>query len=224
MRIDAALHRAQHSADNTSPYLSDFLAAMLAQPSRCIDATYHDHPFQAGLFKTLVVLTDRERADKLFYAASVKACLKALNNPYPLRLQMLPDSRKAQAYAKEHGYFVSAYFMERRGYFCIALTEDCARLRVLQTVIAVERYRAANNGELPQNLKVLTPRFLASAPEDPFDGYPLRYQRRASDYDVYSIGADMKDDGGLAPKKGIASYDIVIRVRCNDSKSGITSK
>jgi hypothetical protein len=224
LRLDAAVRRAQQTSDHTGPFLGDFLAAMQAQPFRCIDATYRHHPLQAGLYKTFVVLTDRERVDKLFYAASVKASLKALNNPYPLRLQMLPDSRNAQAYAKQHGYFVSAYFMEKRANFCIALTEDCARLRVLQTVIAIERYRIANNRELPQNLKDLTPRFLPSVPEDPFDGYPLKYQRHVSDYAVYSIGADMRDDGGQPRKKGIASYDIVIRLSCNDSKSGITSK
>lgn len=224
VRLDAALHRAQQTTNNSGPYVSDFVAAMRTEPSRCIDRIYRDHPFEAGLFKTAVVLTDRERADKLFYAGSVKECLKALNNAYPLRLQTSPDSRSARAYAKQHGYFVSAYFMEQRANFCIRVAEDCARLRILQAVIAIERYRIANNQEPPHNLKDLTPRFLTSVPEDPFDGYPLRYQRRSSDYALYSIGGDMKDDGGEPPQKGATSYDIVIRVKCNDSKSGITSK
>lgn len=224
LRLDAALAQAQRTTDNTGAYLGDFLAAMQAQPYGCVDSTYRNSPVAAGLYKTVVFIADRERADKLYYAESVKDCLRVLKNGYPLRLQMWPDSEKATVYAERHGYFVSAYFMKMRRKFSVALAEDCARLRVLRTVVAIERYRLANEGGLPQNLKELTPRFLATVPEDPFDGYPLRYlQRPDKAFAVYSVGPNLRDDGGTPPKKGRESYDIVVRIRSQGGKSGFTA-
>jgi hypothetical protein len=41
------------------------------------------------------------------------------------------------------------------------------------------------------------PNFLASLPEDPYDGTPIRYSRQENGYIVYSIGEDLVDNGGL---------------------------
>jgi len=93
--------------------------------------------------------------------------------------------------------------------------ENVARLRVLQTVVAIERYQNANRGELPQTLTELCPRYLTSAPIDPFDGYPLRFRRSPQGYAVYSVGKDMKDNGGEGRKPGqkwVGEFDIVTKV------------
>ncbi len=70
-----------------------------------------------------------------------------------------------------------------------------ATMRTARTGIALERYRLAE-GHYPDSLDALVPRFLSEIPTDPFDGKPLRYQRRGGGYLVYSIGHDRKDDGG----------------------------
>ncbi len=98
----------------------------------------------------------------------------------------------------------------------MAEAENCARLRVVQAAVAIERYRCAEGrGEPPENLNQLCPHFLPTKPEDPLDGYTLRYRRVKPGYVLYSIGKDMKDDGGQARQPGQkwnASYDIVVRV------------
>ncbi len=69
--------------------------------------------------------------------------------------------------------------------------------RTSQTALAVERYRLANRGALPPTLAALVPAQLAAVPLDPFDDQPLRYKRLPKGFVVYSIGADLQDDGGM---------------------------
>jgi hypothetical protein len=67
---------------------------------------------------------------------------------------------------------------------------------------ALERYRLAN-GQFPETLESLTPRFISHPPHDVITGQPYKY-RRADDgqFILYSIGWNEKDDGG-APGKAL---------------------
>lgn len=62
---------------------------------------------------------------------------------------------------------------------------------------ALERYRLAN-GQFPETLEALTPRFISRAPNDVITGQPYKY-RRADDgrFILYSVGWNEKDDGGV---------------------------
>jgi hypothetical protein len=71
-------------------------------------------------------------------------------------------------------------------------------MRVAETALAVERFRAAR-GALPNSLEQLAPGYLAAVPPDPYDSQPLRYKKLPRGFVVYSIGADRKDDGGAEP-------------------------
>ncbi len=65
--------------------------------------------------------------------------------------------------------------------------------------IALERYRLANNGNLPESLADLIPTQLATIPLDPIDRQPVRYKRESdSTFLLYSIGMDSTDSGGLS--------------------------
>jgi hypothetical protein len=88
--------------------------------------------------------------------------------------------------------------------------DHTARIRTTQTAIAIERFRRAHNGEIPTDLNELIPTYMPSLPRDPFDGEPLRFKRRDSGYVVYSIGSDLRDDGGAEadPKKRILAKDV----------------
>lgn len=77
--------------------------------------------------------------------------------------------------------------------------ENAARMRVVQTGLAVERWRVSHAGKLPDSLEQLAPQYLHKVPLDPFDSHPLRYKKLPRGYVVYSIGADQKDDGGAEP-------------------------
>jgi hypothetical protein len=70
-----------------------------------------------------------------------------------------------------------------------------ALLRCAAVGMALERYRLAN-GRWPDDLAALAPKYLAAVPADPFDGRPLHYARHKDVLVVYSVGPDLKDDGG----------------------------
>ena len=74
---------------------------------------------------------------------------------------------------------------------CAQTSVDLARV-----ACSLERYRLAN-GQLPDTLEVLAPKFVAKLPHDVINGQPLKY-RRTDDgqFVLYSVGLNETDDGG----------------------------
>lgn len=70
-----------------------------------------------------------------------------------------------------------------------------ARDRATAVQLAIERYRK-QHGKRPETIEQLTPDFLPEVPVDPFNGEPLRYIAGPEETLVYSVGPNMKDDGG----------------------------
>jgi hypothetical protein len=66
----------------------------------------------------------------------------------------------------------------------------------LVVACALERYRLAK-GALPEKLDALAPEFLAKVPTDVIDGEPLRYRRDGERFKLWSVGWNVKDDGGV---------------------------
>jgi hypothetical protein len=61
---------------------------------------------------------------------------------------------------------------------------------------ALERYRLAN-GQSPETLEALAPKFIAKLPHDVVNGQPLKYRRTEdSQFILYSVGRNETDDGG----------------------------
>lgn len=71
-----------------------------------------------------------------------------------------------------------------------------ANTRNSLVALAVERFRVANNGKLPEDVLAIVPAYIQGVPLDPFDGKLVRYKRTEKGYVVYCIGPDEKDDGG----------------------------
>jgi hypothetical protein len=71
---------------------------------------------------------------------------------------------------------------------------------------ALERYRLAN-GRFPDALSALEPRYIAHLPHDIIGGKPLKYRLNPdSQFVLYSVGWDEKDDGGVPPKTSITRF------------------
>ena len=75
-------------------------------------------------------------------------------------------------------------------YQCLQVLMDSvildAVVQCCRTVFAIERYRIAHEGELPQSLEALVPQFLPAVPIDPFVGKPIVFERKHQrDYKVY---------------------------------------
>jgi hypothetical protein len=67
--------------------------------------------------------------------------------------------------------------------------------RALRAGLAGERYRLAT-GAWPETLDALVPAYLEAVPVDPFDDQPIRHAHIDEGIKVWSIGEDLKDDGG----------------------------
>ncbi len=69
----------------------------------------------------------------------------------------------------------------------------------------------AEKGSYPESLDALVPSHLAVIPDDLFVNKPVRYQRRGKGYLLYSVGPNMKDDGGSDDREK-GHDDIVVLV------------
>jgi hypothetical protein len=58
------------------------------------------------------------------------------------------------------------------------------------------RIHKSRTGAYPENLEALVPGLLTEVPIDPFTGKPLVYRREGQGFIVYSLGSNLKDDGG----------------------------
>ena len=73
------------------------------------------------------------------------------------------------------------------------------QLQATRVILALRAYQLTH-GNLPSDLNTLVPEFLDAVPADDFDGQPLRYapDRKI----VYSVGQNLKDDGGDDSRSG----------------------
>lgn len=80
-------------------------------------------------------------------------------------------------------------------------TKLTAQIRAARAAMAAERFRL-DNGQFPTSLEQLVPSYLEKVPLDPFDQRPLRYRLTGERAVFYSVGEDLKDDGGdVGPRK-----------------------
>ena len=93
--------------------------------------------------------------------------------------------------------------------------DPVVRARASRMAVAVERYRRDHNGSLPQSLSELRPAYVSAIALDPLSGQPLLYRVDADAYSIYSVGINLRDDGGnlRASYRGpVEEADIGVRV------------
>jgi hypothetical protein len=96
---------------------------------------------------------------------------------------------------------------------CVMAAARRDALRELRRLaVAVTAYRI-KKGKFPDRIEELVPDHLAGVPLDPFDGQPLRMKRDGKDLVLYSIGPDLRDDGGAAFDPKSQEGDLVFRLR-----------
>jgi hypothetical protein len=93
-----------------------------------------------------------------------------------------------------------------------AASEADAERLLARTALALAAFKA-KTGAYPDKLDALVPDFLPRVPLDPFSGRPLRLKRDGAGLVVYSVGRDLKDDGGRAAEPGATDGDLVFRLR-----------
>lgn len=83
--------------------------------------------------------------------------------------------------------------------------------RNVSLAFALAAYRRAA-GAYPDTLAALTPKYLAAVPADVFTGKNLIYRPAGVSYELYSVGANGRDEGGRGRDDDPAGDDIRVRV------------
>ena len=68
-------------------------------------------------------------------------------------------------------------------------------------IAAVELYRL-EHGVCPEHLEEISPSMLFAVPKDPFTGENFIYKKDGENFVLYSVGENLKDDGGVALIEG----------------------
>jgi hypothetical protein len=155
-------------------------------------------------------MTANLKEQRQYCVDSFDQVLAARKDPLPGRLKAddLLNTRAMEAKTKE--YSIPTVLLPQFNVATKAEAAGLARLRLAQTAIALERFRAANTNRYPDALTELAPKFLAAVPSDPYDGQPLRYQKAgAGGYLLHCIGPDLKDDNGVR-KVGADDLSFVV--------------
>jgi len=165
---------------------------------------------RASLYIGLLKSTGILRKDRSFYLDVMATNVAAAEAPFPKRLTLAQQANTAAMSPPSKLMIFSRMLLPALSRAMQRDGDHTARIRTAQTATAIERFRRAHSGNLPGDLKELVPTYLASVPEDPFDGQPLRFKQLTKGYVVYSIGSDLRDDGGSEgdPNKRTAAKDI----------------
>jgi hypothetical protein len=137
------------------------------------------------------------KAERQFFVAGWAKLFAARREPFPSRLKAGDVIGSLAEEAKTRKYLLTMLTMPALGNVAWREADSLARLRLAQTAVALEQFRAAGSNHYPNDLAELSPKFLAAVPEDPFDGQPLRYAKSGNGYALHSIGPPGANDATL---------------------------
>lgn len=154
------------------------------------DAPSAQNPGASLQADALKKLTRNLAAQRAFAEETFNRTLALRRLPLPARLEADACFTARLAEAKAKGFQLCLMLMPSLGRMTVREAGVLAELRLAQTAIALERYRAAHDNRYPSALGELTPSFLPIIPQDPFNVEPLRYQRAGDGYELQSVGAE----------------------------------
>jgi hypothetical protein len=117
-----------------------------------------------------------------------------------------------QSFRADRGGMVTNLILPAFARCALTMTEADAAHQLARLALAATAFKN-KTGHYPARLEDLVPAHLNQVPTDPFDGKPLRMKRIADGLVLYSVGPDMKDDGGQAYKATEGTGDIVFMLR-----------
>lgn len=100
------------------------------------------------------------------------------------------------SFIKESRYFLVEVLTPAAERLADIIYENKAEYEATITVLALERYKAVN-GNYPEILEeLLKDGYIQKLPMDPYSDKPIVYKKTDTDFTLYSVGRNFKDDGG----------------------------
>ena len=93
------------------------------------------------------------------------------------------------------------------GIYAKHIAETQARLLLADAGVSVARYRQ-EHGHYPKTFSELIPDYLSEVPTAPFNGEPMHMKHSSNGLILYSVGNNLKDDGGLPYDKVNKTGDV----------------
>ena len=104
--------------------------------------------------------------------------------PAPQRFHSITNSEAITERAMGGKYILTALLLPALQKACERDALHSAYIRNAVVALAVERFRVANGGKLPESTVGLVPEYLREVPIDPYDGKPVRYKQTGKGYNV----------------------------------------
>ncbi len=128
------------------------------------------------------------------YDRSYRMLTNDLGKPYAQAAAFDPQQSLSRA------DWINRIFVPEKSFVTSLMKKDAqdkALNRGIMLMAAIEAYRL-EHGQYPRSLDALVDgKYISRVPTDPFtDGKPFIYRRSGKKYIVYSVGPNMKDDGG----------------------------
>ena len=134
-------------------------------------------------------------ADEAAYLEAMRALRQSVAQPFPAALALPPPPVFRSVWRVPFSV-VTCSIAPAYGYGIEQSARADAKVAIVRTALALSLYRS-DTGAYPDSLDALVPAYLPRLQIDPFDGKPIRYQRRESGYLLYSVDDDTRDDGGM---------------------------
>ena len=136
---------------------------------------------------------DNLKAERDYFKTTVMRFLSFHQEPFPARLKADDVLLQRGAKAANLELLINTWYWS--GYSGPVSREaiSLANSDLALTALALEQFRSTH-GRYPDKLSELNDS--STWLTDPFDGKPLRYRKQSSGYVLYSIGPDLKDNGG----------------------------
>ena len=83
---------------------------------------------------------------------------------------------------------------------------SAAQIGLCRVVLALKAHKY-EGGQYPATLEDLQKTLGWTLPEDPFSGKGFVYQPKGKGFKLYSIGPNLKDDGGIGKKRGARAWE-----------------
>lgn len=145
-----------------------------------------------GIGQTLAIkhLMRNRKSQRAFAEETFNRSIAMRKEPFPERLKADEYFTSRVSEAKSNQFQFCLVMMPALAKTASREAGGLARLRLVQTAIALERFHIANNNSYPSTLDQLAPAYLPAVPQDPFNGQALHYNQDGDGYDLKSIGAD----------------------------------
>lgn len=144
--------------------------------------------------------------DELYYLRTMKKQIAIANRPY--HVQKLHPIKGIEESDIPRYAFVSEILLPVYSRTSSARDNVVAELAENQVALGLQIYHY-RFGSFPSTLTELHSKLNWRTPQDPFSGKDLIYKPHTQGFLLYSVGLNLKDDGGIEDKKNPNKDDIV---------------